>query len=112
MYLFSICLFQHSKTKVYVLLAFLPGGQRLYIVVNGPSTNRKLIWQELTDVVEIREAWSILKVINPANRNKISVVWGMRTLAYGKQEKQSLFEKSLPAEGHVTFWKQCTQKSS
>lgn len=51
-----------------MLLAFLPGGQGLYIVVNGPSTNRKLIWQELTDVVEIREPWSILKVINPANR--------------------------------------------
>lgn len=37
-----------------MLLAFLPGGQKLYIVVNGPSTNRKLIWQELTYVVEIR----------------------------------------------------------
>jgi len=68
MYLFSICLFQHSKTGVCALLAFLPQGQGFYIVVNGPSTNRKLIWQELTDDVEIREAWSILKAINPANR--------------------------------------------
>lgn len=39
-----------------MLLAFLPGGLRLSIVVNGPSTNRKLIWQELTDVVAIRGA--------------------------------------------------------
>lgn len=45
-----------QQNRVSVLFAFLPRGQRLYIVVNGPSTNRKLIGQELTDVEEIRKA--------------------------------------------------------
>lgn len=107
MYLLSICLFQHSKTRVYVLLAFLPGGQRLYIVVNGPLTNRKLIWQELTDVVEIREAWSILKLINLANREIKFQLFGTEDFGIQKVRGTKLVWR-IYLEGKDAFWKWCT----
>lgn len=79
-----------------MLLAFLPGGQRLYIVVNGPLTDRKLIWQELTDVVEIREAQSVLKVINPANREmKCQLLWTEKVQHTKSQRNKAIFWKQF-----------------
>lgn len=95
MYVFSICMFQRSKTREYVLLAFLPGGRGLSIVVNGPSTNRKLIWQELTDVVEIRGAWSILKMTNPANREIKFQSFGAQEHWYTESKRNKAFSKRI-----------------
>lgn len=78
--IYSLFACSNTAKRVYVLLAVLPGGQGLYILVNGPATNRKLIWQELIDVVEIREAWSIFKVINPANREIKFQLFGVQEL--------------------------------
>lgn len=79
-----------------MLLAFLPGGQRLCIVVNGPLTDRKLIWQELTDVVEIREAQSVLKVINPANREmKCQLLWTEKVQHTRSQRNKAIFWKQF-----------------
>lgn len=90
-----------------MLLAFLPGGQRLYIVVNGPLTNRKLIWQELTDVVEIREAWSILKLINLANREIKFQLFGTEDFGIQKVRGTKLVWR-IYLEGKDAFWKWCT----
>lgn len=110
MYLFSVCLFQHSKNRVYVLFAFLPGAQRLYIVVNGPSTNRKLIWQELADAVEIREAESILKTINPANREVRFQLFGTQELWHTESKRNKAFFKRAYSQRDMLYFRNSTHR--